>query len=119
LPIKEFLFFLVPILLISFLGEKLLRKKFNIEKVGWLYRPVNSLQKRSELILLIGFIFTYAAFSFSNLKFTNYLIFAFFVLLNALRAYMEWKYDRTSKQFILSIWGCGIFVIIFVGLLFI
>jgi Domain of unknown function (DUF4181) len=90
-------------LVLSWLTEFILRKKFKIaRRKGWLYHRVNNVHKRAERILFIGYMLIYAIFLLADYRYANYMIWGFFFFLFGIRAYMEWKYDRESKEFIIT-----------------
>ncbi|MEK4578842.1 DUF4181 domain-containing protein [Bacillus mycoides] len=93
--------------------DRFLRKKLNMPKSGfWGYNKyVNSLHKKLE----IGLLFVYLIISFIYIfKFesTNiwFIIFTYLGVTWILRTWMEWKYDRESKEYIFSIIGLFAFV---------
>ncbi|MED1024116.1 DUF4181 domain-containing protein [Bacillus mycoides] len=93
--------------------DRFLRKKLNMPKSGfWRYNKyVNSLHKKLE----IGLLFVYLIISFIYIfKFesTNiwFIIFTYLGVTWILRTWMEWKYDRESKEYIFSIIGLFAFI---------
>ncbi|PEI83872.1 DUF4181 domain-containing protein [Bacillus toyonensis] len=94
--------------------DKFLRKKLNMPKiVFWGHKKhVNSLHKKLEIGLLFIYLITSFIFIF---KFESiniaYVIFTYLGGTLILRALMEWKYDRESKEYIFSIIGIFTFII--------
>ncbi|MGE6540979.1 DUF4181 domain-containing protein [Bacillus luti] len=95
--------------------EQFLRKKLNMPKKGlWGYnKHVNSLHKKLE----IGLIFVYLITSFIYIfKFESaniaYVIFTYLGVSWILRAWMEWKYDRESKEYVISLFGLFSFILL-------
>jgi uncharacterized membrane protein len=93
--------------------DRFLRKKLNMPKSGfWGYNKyVNSLHKKLE----IGLLFVYLIISFIYIfKFesTNiwFIIFTYLGVTWILRTWMEWEYDRESKEYIFSIIGLFAFI---------
>ncbi|MEX0417926.1 DUF4181 domain-containing protein [Bacillus sp. C30] len=93
--------------------DRFLRKKLNMPKSGfWGYNKyVNNLHKKLE----IGLLFVYLIISFIYIfKFesTNiwFIIFTYLGVTWILRTWMEWKYDRESKEYIFSIIGLFAFI---------
>ncbi|MED1411006.1 MULTISPECIES: DUF4181 domain-containing protein [Bacillus] len=87
--------------------EQFLRKKLNMKKRRLFgYKHVNSLHKKLEIGLIIIYIIAscYYMFKFENSKMA-YAIFIYLGITWILRAWMEWKYDRESKEYLLSIMG--------------
>ncbi|RWS44775.1 DUF4181 domain-containing protein [Bacillus mycoides] len=93
--------------------DKFLRKKLNMPKIGfWGYKKhVNSLHKKLEIGLLFIYLITNFIFIF---KFESvniaYVIFTYLGGTLILRAWMEWKYNRESKDYIFSLIGVFTFV---------
>ena len=94
--------------------DKFLRKKLNMPKIGfWGYKKhVNSLHKKLEIGLLFIYLITsfIFIFKFESLNIA-YVIFTYLGGTLILRAWMEWKYDRKSKEYILSITGMVSFIL--------
>lgn len=93
--------------------DRFLRKKLNMPKSGfWGYNKyVNSLHKKLE----IGLLFVYLIISFIYIfKFESnniwFIIFTYLGVTWILRTWMEWKYDRESKEYIFSIIGLFAFI---------
>ncbi|MED0948799.1 DUF4181 domain-containing protein [Bacillus mobilis] len=94
--------------IVVYFFDKYLRKKLNMPKSGfWGYKNhVNSLHKKLE----IGLLFIYLITSFIFIvKFESvniaYVIFTYLGVTLILRALMEWKFDRESKEYIFSMIG--------------
>ncbi|KMP29739.1 DUF4181 domain-containing protein [Bacillus wiedmannii] len=100
--------------IIVYFLDKYLRKKLNMPKSGfWGYKKhVNSLHKKLE----IGLMFIYLITSFIFIvKFESvniaYVIFIYLGGTLILRALMEWKFDRESKEYIFSMIGVFTFAV--------
>ncbi|MFK4413248.1 membrane protein YdbS with pleckstrin-like domain [Bacillus sp. RC251] len=67
---------------------------------------MNSLHVKIEIGLIIIYVISscYYMFKFENAKMA-YVMFVYLGISLTLRAWMEWKYDRKSKEYILSITG--------------
>ncbi|MFJ8353697.1 DUF4181 domain-containing protein [Bacillus paramycoides] len=94
--------------------DRFLRRKLNMPKKGfWGYnKHVNSLHKKLE----IGLLFVYLITSFIYIfKFESaniwFVIFTYLGVTWILRAWMEWKYDKESKEYIFSIIGLFAFIL--------
>lgn len=75
------------------------------------YKHVNSLHVNLEIGLFIIYFMT--CFIYVNIENIGYVFFIFFTTLWILRAWMEWKYDRESKEYIISITGLfTVFIVI-------
>lgn len=97
----------VVIIVILFLLENVLRKKLHItRKNSFIYKPVNDIHKWGEIsiftIYLITSFILIVNFDYINM---GYLIFIFLVVLHIFRTFMEWKYDKESKEYVISFIG--------------
>ncbi|PDZ52876.1 polysugar degrading enzyme [Bacillus sp. AFS094611] len=104
----------------GYLLEQFLRKKLNVEKRGFFgYKHVNSLHVKIEIGLIIIYVISscYYIFKFENAKMA-YVMFVYLGISLTLRAWMEWKYDRKSKEYILSITGMVAFILMLSILLY-
>lgn len=79
--------------------EKIMINKFNIQKKKGLYKHVNEFHKWSEVALIIALIIII----FSNIELRRYFFPIFLVVLFGFRAFIEWKFEKESKVYILSI----------------
>lgn len=93
-------FIVAVIVLVLFLLEKLLRKKWNIPRKSITERYVNDAHKWMERYLFIVYLIVSGIliFTFENIK-VGYLIWTYLVILFIARAWMEWKYDRESREY--------------------
>lgn len=70
----------------------------------WRYKHVNSLHVKLEIGLFIIYFVSIMIYVNSDENANiGYACFIFFATLWTLRAWMEWKFDRESKEYILSI----------------
>ncbi|MFP7231165.1 DUF4181 domain-containing protein [Bacillus subtilis] len=84
------------------------RKKLGIPKLPWWYKPVNSTQGLLEIVLLI-------LLGFSLLRFPpEIMLFLFLFLLNCLRTFMEWTYERKEKQYAHYLFSTILSLVIFI-----
>ena len=90
-----------------------------MEKRGFFgYKHVNSLHVKLEIVLFIIYFVSSMIYVTSNENANvGYALFIFGTLWT-LRAWMEWKFDRESKEYILSIIGLFAFVIMISLLLY-
>ncbi|MDA2382199.1 DUF4181 domain-containing protein [Bacillus cereus] len=99
--------------IVGYFLEQLLRRKLNMEKRGLFgYKYVNGLHVKLEIGLIIIYVIgsCYYMFKFENSKMV-YVMFTYLGISWTLRAWMEWKYDRESKEYILSITGMFAFIL--------
>ncbi|MBU5218445.1 DUF4181 domain-containing protein [Bacillus albus] len=100
--------------------DKYLRKKLNMPKSRfWGYKHVNSLHVKLEVGLFIIYLITSFIYIY---KFNNtnigYAIMTYLGVTWILRSWMEWKYDRESKEYIFSIIGLVSFMVMFLILFY-
>ncbi|KMP36750.1 DUF4181 domain-containing protein [Bacillus albus] len=100
--------------------DKYLRKKLNMPKSRfWGYKHVNSLHVKLEVGLFIIYLITSFIYIY---KFENanigYAIMTYLGVTWILRSWMEWKYDRESKEYIFSIIGLVSFMVMFLILFY-
>ncbi|MDA1966387.1 DUF4181 domain-containing protein [Bacillus cereus] len=100
--------------------EQFLRRKLNMEKRGFFgYKHVNGLHVKLEIGLFIIYFVSIMIYVNSDENANiGYAFFIFFATLWTLRAWMEWKFDRESKEYILSTIGLLAFVVIISLLLY-
>ncbi|WP_026905854.1 DUF4181 domain-containing protein [Paucisalibacillus globulus] len=104
------------ILLIIIILNRYLKKKFNINEDNLPFRSYSNLHKWLERILFLGFaiLFVVVNYLFFDVV-EDYLFFGFGFILFATRAFMEYKFDREDKQYLLTlVWAIGLLVM-FVG----
>ncbi|MDP7989181.1 DUF4181 domain-containing protein [Bacillus sp. MHSD_36] len=100
--------------------DKYLRKKLDMPKSRFLgYKHVNSLHVKLEVGLFIIYLITSFIYIY---KFENanigYAILIYLGVTWILRSWMEWKYDRESKEYIFSIIGLVSFMVMFLILFY-
>ena len=100
--------------------EQFLRRKLNMEKRGFFgYKHVNSLHVKLEIVLfIIYFVSIIIYVNRDENANIGYAFFIFFATLWTLPAWMEWKFDRESKEYILSTIGLLAFVVMISLLLY-
>lgn len=101
--------------------DKYLRKKLDMPKSRfWGYKHVNSLHAKLEVGLFIIYLITSFIYIY---KFENanigYAIITYLGVTWILRSWMEWKYDRESKEYIFSIIGLVSFIVMFLILFYV
>ncbi|MFD1739444.1 DUF4181 domain-containing protein [Bacillus salitolerans] len=102
--------YIVIMVIFSILSEKWLRWKLKMEKRTWiLYQCVNSVHKWIERFILMGFL---VGIFFVDV--THHWTFSFFLVVFSVRAFFEWKYDRESKEYILTAYSVILFLV-FIG----
>ncbi|AJG57901.1 MULTISPECIES: DUF4181 domain-containing protein [Bacillus] len=100
--------------------DKYLRKKLDMPKSRfWGYKHVNSLHVKLEIgLFIIYFVSSMIYINSDENSNIGYAFFIFFTTLWTLRAWMEWKFDRESKEYILSIIGLFAFIVMISLLLY-
>lgn len=104
----------------GYIFEQFLRRKLNMEKKGFFgYKHVNSLHVKLEIgLFIIYFVSSMIYLNSDENANIGYAFFIFFATLWMLRAWMEWKYDRESKEYILSVIGLFAFIVMISLLLY-
>ncbi|MGE7762238.1 DUF4181 domain-containing protein [Peribacillus sp. NPDC097895] len=90
--------------------ERWLKKKFKIEKSKWsFYKGVNPFQRWTEMAMIIAFLI--------SIWFVDNLIpwlIGYFLISSSFRAFMEWKYKREEKEYILTLYSMFIYLLVLV-----
>ncbi|MEN2768460.1 DUF4181 domain-containing protein [Ornithinibacillus xuwenensis] len=111
--------FILPVSIVMFLISFFMKRKFSID-IDYGSRPVNNTHKWIDRILLILMsMCVVGAFLSFNLQVYLFLLIGLATIGNGLSAYMEYKYDREAKIYlihILRLVGC---LIIAAGLVYI
>ncbi|MFE8699573.1 DUF4181 domain-containing protein [Cytobacillus sp. FJAT-54145] len=114
MELYEVLLFLGAVFVISYVIEKLLIKRFNIKRrTKFIYKHVNKLHKRIEITAIILFFVSGFFVIDSYPTVYPYWIPGFFILTYSIRSYMEWKFQRETREFILSIMALITMVVLF------
>ncbi|MFY4774066.1 DUF4181 domain-containing protein [Metabacillus sp. RGM 3146] len=118
--ILNILLILGSVLFLHFIIERAVRRRLQIEKKQGFasYEHVNSFHRLVEFILILlyfgaGTIAANSSHPITSLYTTMIL---FFISLLSFRVYMEWKIDRKSKQYLLTL-SNSVFLISFAILL--
>ncbi|MGH1256211.1 MULTISPECIES: DUF4181 domain-containing protein [Bacillus] len=98
---------LVLWIIFLFVLENIVRKRLNIPKQkGWNNKYVNKLHKWGNRIIIFSYIVVIIiCSSLSNPLYMGFLPFLFLITLYSFESYMEWKYDRESREFLMSLGG--------------
>lgn len=115
MDISTTLIIIIGLAIGGYLLEQFLRIKLNVEKRGFFgYKHVNSLHVKIEIGLIIIYVISscYYMFKFENAKMA-YVMFVYLGISLTLRAWMEWKYDRKSREYIFSITGMVTCILMF------
>ncbi|MCA1055891.1 DUF4181 domain-containing protein [Rossellomorea aquimaris] len=83
--------------------DRWLRKKLHIpKKDGWVYKPVHPIQGWIEgLIIVSGLIFTFNR-EYYGVDSQAFFPLVFFILFT-FRAFMEWKFERERREYVLTL----------------
>lgn len=101
----------ICILILDILIHKKLPKKLNIQVQEKGYSYVNTFHKYGERILYLVMIFVFVILVAENLTQFYFLIFICPALMFGFRTYIEWKFIRNSKKYILSALTFGLFLL--------
>ncbi|WP_185152268.1 DUF4181 domain-containing protein [Peribacillus simplex] len=104
----NYIIFIIVLLIIAIVLERWLKKKLKIDKSKWsFYKGVNPFQRWTEMAMIIAFLIS--IWFVDNP--TSWLI-GYFLISLSFRAFMEWKYKREEKEYILTL--CSMFIYLFV-----
>jgi hypothetical protein len=120
--IPALIVFAIVFIVLEILTEKKIRKKFGIhKKEGTWYRTVNSFHQAGEVLIMITFIIFITIMGNGETDLANWItkygVFLFITVLFIFRAFMEWKFDRKSKEYIIQMFNLIVFVGIFLPVL--
>ncbi|MFX3617932.1 MAG: DUF4181 domain-containing protein [Sporolactobacillus sp.] len=100
----------------SFLLEKWLIKKLQIQKPPGLYRPTSPFQKQGERFGFLSLLIVLVLF-FNHPGAYLFILFIYFTVLWGFRAYMEWRNEPETRRYILSSVDAAITLLLFSVLL--
>lgn len=104
----EFLLFLTLVLVYITFSEKWIRRKLNIPKQrGFFYQSQNRIHRWTEGTLIVLYAVGLMIFDFSTLFIAVSI--SFFL---AVRSFMEWKFEREEKEYILSLHAAATFPLV-------
>ncbi|MCO7127156.1 DUF4181 domain-containing protein [Sporolactobacillus shoreicorticis] len=110
MKILPFVFTGIIFFAVNLLVDRYLKKKYNIaESKGWIYRPINRIHSSLEAVLFLLFLIALFFFNAAPM-----VVIIYVALANALRALMEWKYDREKRRYLFSL-SSVIFLTVFFG----
>lgn len=109
-----YVFLIIAILL--FLGiMRIIKNIFKIEYEEGLYKQVNNIHKWGEILLVILSLLVLYFISFvSTHQLEPHYFIVSLILINSFRAFMEWKFKKFSKKYIISILSSSFLFIIFI-----
>jgi len=108
--------FVILMALISSPIERRLREKLNVQrKKGWFVHFVHPSQIVLEIFLLFLFIFSFFRYWDEH---TLLIVFAFLIALDFLRAFMHWKFERSSREWVIHLIYASFITILFILLFF-
>lgn len=114
-----FIIFCFAILWLYLFTDTFTRNRFKIKELKLLGKAiyVNKFHKKGERLLIILYvIFCFiAVVYYGNIFHYNLL---FLIMIGIFRAFMEWKFERASKQYVLSILFTVFCLILFIGFQF-
>ncbi|XXM70625.1 DUF4181 domain-containing protein [Lysinibacillus sphaericus] len=106
----------IVIIAIGFFIDRWIRKKLNIpRKAGVLYKPVHPIQGWIEAFIVIAGIILIFNVDFENVN-QVVMIPLIFLLQNVFRAIMEWKFDRESREYIITAFSIGVLLVVWPAL---
>ncbi|MES1042391.1 DUF4181 domain-containing protein [Peribacillus simplex] len=106
----NYIIFIIAFFIIAIVFERWLKKKLKIGKSkGHFYKGVNKYQKWIEMSMLIAFLIL--IWFVDN---TIPLLIGYFLISLSFRAFMEWKYKREKKEYILTLYSMFIYLFVLV-----
>ncbi|MCM3356538.1 DUF4181 domain-containing protein [Psychrobacillus sp. MER TA 171] len=107
------------LMVISFVLQYFLRRKYNITTPDRFFKFVNNTHKWIEIFLFVLVIIIIGLFWFVQHWVWVYLLITIGVVLLSLRAYVEYKYEREERQYIITlvnlVTSCVLFVLLLVN----
>lgn len=104
------LIFVTAFVIFLMVIEKFLIKKFDIKKKKGLYKHVNKVHIWLEIVLAIALI----TIAFFISEFKSYYLPIFLIALYSFRAFIEWKFEKESKVYILSMLSASAFLLLLI-----
>ena len=105
------LIFFAAVILIGTLSENMIRKRMNIPRIkGLIYRGVSTFHRWAERIMLLIYLICLMIFDFSMELFLAFII-PFF----AFRTFMEWKYEKERKEYLITLHFVTVFPLLIAG----
>ena len=92
------------------------RININIQEINGLYKHVNQIHRQLEILLSVLLIVIFCIIGFvypKRLEPHNILV--LLTVLSSFRSFMEWKFNKQSKQYILYILNSSVFLLVFIG----
>lgn len=102
---RDYIFLFGYIIFLTLI-EKVIINKFNIRKKKGLFKHFNKFHKWAEILLITGIILVLFIDAFYS--------FVLLILLLSFRAFMEWKFEKESKTYILNILNSGEFLLLLI-----
>jgi hypothetical protein len=115
---QPIIIFATTVVVIMLLLTFIVRKKLKIKTEPGLYKYINKTHKWGERVLFLLFAITILIAYFGYYYVELYIFFVFFFVQSIFRAFMEWKYEREDKEYIISLIGAGASGVLFIGILF-
>lgn len=110
----KLLIWLAIIIFYIVLSERFLKKKFKIQTKGVIVKYVNNTHKIMERMLLSVSVILLIVFVVKGIN-IHYWLFPYLILLFLVRCYMQWKYERERKEYILQLNGVLTLLIFITG----
>lgn len=106
----NYIIFIITFFIIAIVFERWLKKKLKIDKSkGAFYKGVNPFQRWTEIAMIIAFLLL--IWFVDNP--ISWLI-GYFLISLSFRAFMEWKYKREEKEYILTLYSMFIYLFVLV-----
>lgn len=104
----------VLLMVINSVIKNFLRRKYNILIPRRLFSYVNNTHRVIEIMLIILGIILFILFMIKEDLIFFYLLMAFTVVLTILRAFIEYKYKREEREYMITLADAGTWTAIFI-----
>ncbi|MGE7187003.1 DUF4181 domain-containing protein [Peribacillus sp. NPDC006672] len=105
----NYIIFIIAFFIIAIVFERWLKNKLKIERKGSFYKGVNRFQRWTEMAMIIAFLIS--IWFVDNP--ISWLI-GYFLISLSFRTFMEWKYKREEKEYILTLYSMFIYLFVLV-----
>lgn len=99
----NFISFSIVFLILFIVIERVVRKRANIEVKGFFYKHINRQHKWGEILIILLNILIYFPLIFYSDMIEGYYMIIGIIVLYGFRAFMEWKYEKETKRYIISV----------------
>lgn len=101
MTIQQKIILLVAFFIVFVIAEYMIRRKLKLPRQPFfsMYRPLNNFHKWLERFILIALIISFLV---ADQEIRSYVFIVFILFLQLCRMFMEWKYNREEKEYIMN-----------------